>query len=357
MNDDIKSAWLLKRNLRRLRLILTALACAALTPAAEAAPAPQQIAQAGPLKLVGGTVDACAIGYRTYGTLLPDRSNAVLLPTWLTGRTADLDGLIGPGKFVDSTKWYVITVDAIGDGVSCSPSSSEPKERLAFPEFSIGDMVDAQHRLLVKTLGVKHLHAVVGMSMGGMQALQWAVRYPDFASKIVAIVATPQPTGQDLLTWNAQLRSIDESASWRGGDYAEGTQFKTLAALQTLSIWTPDYRVQNTSRAQFSHFLQAQDTANLATFSAVDWYRQLQALIRFNLADDAGGTLAGVAHKITAPMLIVTSKRDHMVNPGPVTALAGLTGARQLVLDSDCGHMAPVCDMPAVSAAIAEFLQ
>ena len=348
-------AAVVARTQRRLIFLASVLASLACAPVAGAAQ--QQFAAVGPLELAGGRLAECAIGYRTYGKLAPDKSNAVLFPTWLPGRTADLEGLIGPGKLVDSSKWFVVTVDALGDGVSCSPSNSKARPRLAFPTFSIKDMVVSQHKLLTDTLGITHLHAVVGMSMGGLQALQWAVTYPAFASKVVAIIATPQPTSQDLLTWNAELRSIEDDARWQGGEYPEGTQFRTLAAIQALSIWTPQYRVRSTPRADFAGFLQQQDTANLSTFSAVDWYRQLQALISFDLPAQEDGTLQGVARKIKTPLLIVTSRQDHMVNPAPVTSLATLAGSRQLVLDSDCGHMAPVCELPAVSAAIAEFLQ
>lgn len=337
------------------RSAMAAIATAALLLATPAGAAEQQLAGIGALKLAGGTLDACSIGYRTYGTLAADKSNVVLVPTWLTGRSADLEGLIGAGKLIDPARWYVITVDALGDGVSCSPSNSKTQARLDFPRFTIADMVESQHRLLHGVLGISHVHAVVGMSMGGMQALQWAVSYPDFASRVVAMIATPQPTAQDLLTWTAELRSIDESVAWHGGHPADGARFNTLAAIQSQVLWTPSYRASNTARAGFAAFMQQQDSANLASFSAVDWYRQLQALLSFDLVGN--GDLAALARSIKAPLLLVTSARDQMVQPGPASALARLSGARHLALDSDCGHMAPVCELPRVSAAIAGFLE
>ena len=317
--------------------------------------APQQGGDVGPLELSGGHLAECSIGYRTYGVLNADKTNVVIFPTWLTGRTADLEAFIGPGKLVDSSHWYVVTLDAIGDGVSCSPSNSKSNPRLKFPQFSISDMVKSQHRLLVTKLGINHVHAVVGMSMGGLQSLQWSVLYPKFANKIVAIVASPQPTSQDLLTWTSELRSIDESVAWQNGNYTDNTKFKALAAIQMQALWTPTNRARTTPRAGVADFIAQQEQQMLGGFSVVDWYRQLQALASFDLVGSSG--MSGLAAKITAPMLIVTSTQDHMMNPGPATALATASNAQLLALDNDCGHIAPICELDLVSKTIAEFLQ
>lgn len=342
----------MKKTLSVIAGLLTGLA---LFAASTAWAAPQQKAAIGSLKLAGGQLTQCEVGYRTYGTLAADKSNVVLFPTWLTGKTADMEFLIGPGKLIDSSKWFVVTVDALGDGISCSPSTGTSTPKLKFPQFSIANMVESQHRLLTGSLGIQHVHAVVGMSMGGMQALQWSVSYPDFADKIVAMIATPQPTSQDLLTWSAEMRSIDGSAGWKGGNYSKGARFDALVAVHTLSLWTPTYRARTTPRSDFEKYIAGEQLSQLNAFNVVDWYRQLQALSTFDLV--GSGDMAALAHSIKTPLMIVTSAQDHMVNPGPATMLAGLSHAKLLALDSDCGHIAPVCEMATVGTAIAEFLQ
>ena len=93
----------------------------------------------------GAVIQDCQIGYRTFGMLNTQRSNAILFPTWFTGTSQELTGEIGPGKLVDPSQYFVIAVDALGDGVSSSPSNSTAQPRMKFPEFSIRDMVAAEH--------------------------------------------------------------------------------------------------------------------------------------------------------------------------------------------------------------------
>ncbi len=85
----------------------------------------------------------------------------------------------------DTGKYFVVTIDAIGNGVSSSPSNSKSQPRLSFPNFTIRDMVESEHRLATETFGIKHLHAVMGISMGGMQTFEWITAYPDFMDAAV----------------------------------------------------------------------------------------------------------------------------------------------------------------------------
>nr|WP_314582604.1 alpha/beta fold hydrolase [uncultured Pseudomonas sp.] len=327
----------------------------AMTSACAATAAEQQLASIGALTMTGGKIKQCSLGYRTYGTLAADQGNVVLVPTWLTGRTADQVDMIGPGKLIDTDRWYVIALDALGNGVSCSPSNSKSHPRLKFPEFAIRDMVKAQHRLLALTLGIDHVHAIVGISMGGMQALQWAVMYPDYASNIVTIVGTPQPTAQDLQVWKAEMLAIERNPGWNNGNYPPGTAFRTLTSLHTESLWTPEHAAAKTVAAKRPTEDSLHGTQTSQSFSAVDWYRQLQAMTTFDLVRDGG--MAALAGKIKARMLIITSEQDRLVDPGPSKALAAQKRTTKLlVLNNDCGHMAPVCEMKKVDQAVKAFL-
>jgi homoserine O-acetyltransferase len=328
----------------------------AVTSACVSIASEQQLASIGSLTMVGGKVKQCSIGYRTYGTLAADQSNVVLVPTWLTGRTADQVDMIGPGKLIDTDRWYVIALDAVGNGVSCSPSNSKTDPRLKFPQFGIRDMVKAQHRLLALTLGIDHAHAIVGISMGGMQALQWAVMYPDYARNIVTIVGTPQPTASDLQIWNAELTAIERNPGWNGGNYLPGTPFKSLAALHTESLWTPEHAAAKAVAARRPTEDRLHGTQTSQSFSAVDWYRQLQAMTTFDLVRD--GDMATLSRKIKARLLIITSEQDRLVDPAPSKALASQKRTTKLlVLDNDCGHMAPVCEMKKVDQTVKAFLE
>jgi homoserine O-acetyltransferase/O-succinyltransferase len=195
----------------------------------------QKFGDLGDFKLESGAVIRdCRIGYHTLGKLNDDKSNAVLWPTWFTGSSEQLAPLVGPDGYVDSSRFFVILVDALGNGVSSSPSNSSVQPHMDFPVFTIGDMVNTQHRLLTEKLGINHLRAVMGISMGGMQTFQWIVSYPEFMDKAVAIVGSPRLTAYDLLLWRSEASAIEEDKDWNGGNYSTKPR---LAPLQRSTTW------------------------------------------------------------------------------------------------------------------------
>src|SRR5215467_8730224 len=121
-----------------------------------------------------------SISYVTHGTLNVKKSNAILMVTAISGNHHRLDVLIGPGKALDTDKYFIVATDAISNGLTTSPSNSKVQPHMKFPRFIMRDMVQSQYRLLKDKLGIEHVVAVIGPSMGGMQALQWGVSYPDF---------------------------------------------------------------------------------------------------------------------------------------------------------------------------------
>ena len=314
----------------------------------------QQFAELGDCPLLSGEVIRdCRLGYRTFGQLNDAGTNAILFPTWFTGTTDDLVkfGYVGPGLIADSATYFIVTVDAFGNGVSSSPGNSESQRGAGFPELRIADMVNAEHRLLTEKLGISHLHGVIGVSMGGMQALEWAVRYPAFMKKAVTIVGTPRQTSYDLLLWNAQLGAIQNLAD----DDHENT-IRVIAALDNLNAYTPTYVANNTPAAGYEKFLQL--SVDLITRNGLEnRVPQLQAMIHHDISATFGGSMTTAAAAISADLLIVASQEDHMVNPIPSRELAGLAGAEFLELTGACGHIAVGCDMERVIEVVQQFLR
>jgi homoserine O-acetyltransferase len=213
-------------------------------PAAE-----QEFAYIGDLALErGGVIKNCRVGYRTYGVLNADKSNAILWPTWFGGTSGQLEDMIGPGRLADSSHYFVITADALGNGVSSSPSNSQSQQDAGFPRFTIGDMVRAHHRLVTEKLGLKQLYAVMGISMGGMQTFEWMVAYPEFMTKAVPIVGTTSQTSMDLMLWGAQL-GIIEAAQNCNCNRTEA--MRNVGMIHSFALDTPQYRVRETPPQEF----------------------------------------------------------------------------------------------------------
>lgn len=290
----------------------------------------------------GETIEECRVAYRTFGKLDASRSNVVLFPTWFTGTTKTL-AVDVPDRLVDTKRFFLVLVDALGNGVSSGPSSSRRQPRLRFPKFTVHDMVESQRRLLREVLGVRKLHAVMGISMGGMQAYEWAVSHPDEVERVVPIVGTPQLTTQDLLLWNAELHLLQGSSAFAGGAYAEPRpKIPALQELHWLMLTTPAHRNAETSRDAFAAW--SGKIANDTAFDWNDWHRQLEAMLAHDVARAWGGDLAAAAARVKAKGLVVVAEHDQMVNPEPSKVFAKAMNASLVVLDSPCGHMVPSCD-------------
>jgi homoserine O-acetyltransferase len=341
-----------------IRLFALLLAGATLFPPAGPAqpePAPLHFADLGDLKLENGQViHDCKLGYRTVGTLNAEKSNAILFPTWFTGNSGDIVGLVGPGKFVDGSRFFVIAVDALGDGVSCSPSNSHAQPGIQFPQFSIRDMVVSEYRLVTETLHLSHLHAVMGQSMGGMQTFQWMVSYPDFFDQAIPIVGSPQLTSYDLMLWKTEEEALRMDPEWNDGKYTKNPKLEVVALIHDMNLTTPRFRVEHTTHGDFPAYFKHVATESRTYFDANNWLRQLQAMTGHDIAK--GSSLEAAARQVKAHVLVVSASQDHMVDPIPAIHFADLLKAQRLILDSDCGHLAPGCEMDKVSAAVNRFL-
>lgn len=307
----------------------------------------QQFAALGEFNLRSGAViHDFRLGYRTFGQLNAAKSNAILWPSWLGGTTQDLVQFIGLNKVVDSTKYFVVLVDAIGNGISTSPSNSKTQARLAFPEFTIRDMVESEHRLATGVLHLTHVHAVMGSSMGGMQTFEWVVAYPDFMDVAVPMAGSPQSTSYDKLLWTAEMDALRLDAEWKDG---KGTQpmtggFAVYNEIGNMNVTSPAYRVAKTTPQDFPKFIEQtrkELTINAAT--ACDAIRQRQAINALDIPGEFGETMEQAAKSVHAKLLVVISPEDHMVNPTPALAFAGMMGAAVLTLESPCGHLSLDC--------------
>jgi homoserine O-acetyltransferase len=325
-----------------------------LTALPSVAHAQQQFADLGDFKLESGEVIRhCRIGYRTFGRLDARRANAVLFLTWFSGTSEPLADMFGHGKMVPGER-FGIAVDALGDGISSSPSNSTVQPRMKFPRFTIRDMVESQRQLL-RLLRIDHLEAVMGVSMGGMQAFQWAVSHPLYMDKVVAIPGSPRPAAYDLLLWQAQNEAVMLDPAWKGGEYQTPPSGRLVAAINALTDMTPE-RFGREHRRDRVLAAIAEDARDVERFDTNNRIRQTQAILAHDVSSTFGGSLERAAASVKARMLVVVTASDHIVTPGPALEFARAARAQVLKLDNDCGHAGPNCEYDRVKERVGAFL-
>jgi len=311
-----------------------------------------KVADLGECELVSGEVIRdCRLGYRTVGTVAPDSSNVVLFPTAFTATSKGVLDLFAPGGLIDTSEYFVVVVDAFGNGVSSSPSNSTTQRHSEFPRVAIRDMVRHQHRLLTEHLGVSHLKAVVGFSMGGMQALEWAVSYPGFAEKIVSISGSPQLAVYDIVLWETEVRILE----W----------FLDCECQAPAGVWWglgfllagPDYHAGESPRGRLAEIRAQFDEASLTEDMAYDLTTQLHAMIGHDVAAQYDGSLEQAASQVQSEVLVVHGLYDHVVTPAPALEFARLLNAGTLESASNCGHAVLWCEADSINPAVGEFLR
>ena len=326
--------------------------------------------------LADGTImPEATIAYETYGRLAPDARNAVLFTHGFTGshhaagrnpsngnQPGSWDGLIGPGKAIDTDRLFVVASNMLGssygstNAASINPVTGEPYGP-DFPAIALRDIVAAQKRLL-GALGIRHLVAVAGPSYGGYQAFQWAVAYPDFIDAIVAVNTAPWAsanTDKQLAEMRARLATDPD---WHGGRYYGKSGAKTVLAeirVETLKR----YGIEANLAPRYPDLPEREAAIREA---AANWARNWDAnslliLRRALLGFDARPDFA----KIKAKILYVLCRTDALfppkIAPGVMAGLkeAGVE-AQYFELDSDLGHSSSGPEHAKWSPTLREFL-
>ncbi len=331
---------------------------------------PHQLYKLGDLKLESGEViKDFAISYVTHGTLNARKSNAILMVTAISGNHHRVDFLIGPGKALDTNRYFIIATDAIGNGLTTSPSNSTAQPRMKFPQYSLRDMVASQHRLVTEHLGVQHVVTVIGPSMGGMQTLQWGVSHPDFTDSLVAMVPLAKTPAWSIAVLEATRKAIMLDAAWNHGDYTAPPEqgirlWRDL--LNFLAARTPDmYRDQFPNPLDVLPWLQAQEGNLIKAFDANDWIYQTWAYDRHDVGGTPGfnGDTAKALGAIKAKTLILVGSKD-LLNPEwePRDAARNIRDARVVTISpgtvtghASAGGIFPA-DVEFLNREIAEFL-
>lgn len=322
--------------------------------------APHHLAELGDLALESGAVIRdFAQSYVTHGSLNADRSNAILVCSALTGTHHRLDFLIGEGKALDTSRHFIVATDPIGNGLSTSPSNSAAQPGMRFPRYSVRDMVHAQHRLLTERLGITRLHAVVGASLGGMQAIQWAVSHPQFMESMVAMTAMAKTPPWGALVVEAARACLMADPAWTGEgfDGVPERGWRAYAGLvNALVMHTPEAMAEQAPPGDVHAWFEAiVDQTRAQGFDATDYLFQSWAYQAHDVGTTPGfgGDTDRALASIEARALVIAPPID-LFNPvaGAHAAAAVIPGARLLEIPSEQGHAAAT----SLKAADAAFL-
>lgn len=171
----------------------------------------------------GGKIRNLTLAYATFGTLSPKKDNAILFPSWYSGTNKILElAYIGEGRALDPSRYFIILVNQIGNGLSSSPHNTPaPFNAAAFPRVQIGDDVRAQHRLVTQKFGIENLELVAGGSMGAQQTYEWAVRFPDAVKRAAPIAGLAKGTAHNRLLVETFIEAIASDPAWDSGWYAD----------------------------------------------------------------------------------------------------------------------------------------
>jgi homoserine O-acetyltransferase len=313
----------------------------------------QKIADIGNLILMSGdTINNCSIGYRTFGKINSDTSNIIIYPTWFGGTSENIGTLLSKYRFIDTTRYFVIAVDALGNGISTSPSNYN--DDTVFDSLTIKDMVNSQHKLLTENFKLKNVFAVIGGSMGSMQALEWATSYPDFMKKIVAYVSSPKVSSFDLLWINTQLNTFETG---RRNGMTDQEIKKSLDMMTAVISRSPAYYIEKYDEVEMNKYLESFDKAPPKDFSLDNYICQLKAIMHHDISIPFNKSMEAAAKAIKAELFIIVSENDMMVNPIKAINLAELTEARLMILQNNCGHLAVSCEIEKCRQEIDNFLQ
>lgn len=344
------------------------------------------------------------LGYETYGKLNSNKDNVILIAHYFSasshaaGKYSEKevvagywDSLIGPGKAIDTNRFFVVSTDNLCNVqwknpfvITTGPQSINPqtgkKWGSEFPTFTFRDMAHIQKRFLKEHLGIEKLYAVAGPSAGGFIALEWAIQYPDLVERVVGVITNPQTPSQTAFTvCQHAMRAIQLDSNWCGGDYSEDNEpvegLRLAVQMMNAGAFTAEFYEEIYGRQpekenfidpniqtslEFERKLGDAVADSSRMVDASHWYYTCKATL---LHDVSRGftSLREALEKIQAKVLLVSCLQDQLQptkwNREMVEILKEQGKKADLVcIESTKGHMAGVLDGKLFEERIRQFL-
>jgi homoserine O-acetyltransferase/O-succinyltransferase len=299
----------------------------------------------------GGSIRGCKLAYATYGTLNRAKDNAILITTWYSGTSKIMaDVYVGEGRALDPSKYFIVIINQIGNGLSSSPHNTPPPACMArFPKVRIGDDVRAQHKLLTEKFGIEELALVTGGSMGAQQTFEWAVRYPDMVKRAAPIAGTAKNTDHDFLYTATLNEAIMSDPGWKGGWYSASSEvaegLRRQAKLWAVMGWSTEFFTHEVWR-EWGYSSVEDFVVNFMEgyFLPMDPNDLLCLAWKWQRGDVSritGGDLAAALGRIKAKTFVLPIDEDMFFPPRDCEAEQKMIpGSEFRVISSLCGHLA-----------------
>lgn len=356
------------------------------------------VAEKEPLKLdCGKEISDFPLAYQTYGTLNQQKDNAILVCHGLTGdqylatkhpvtgKPGWWQTIVGAGEILDTDRYFIVCINVLGGCLGSYGPKDTNRETgkpygLDFPILTIGDMVRAQ-KLLLDKLGVEQLLAVIGGSMGGMLALEWASRYPDYVYACAPIATAARHTAQNIAFHEIGRQAIMADPDWCDGNYIEKKKFpaKGLAVARMTAHVTylseaalhRKFGRELQDRQQVTYgfeadfqvesYLRYQGKAFVDRFDANSYLYITRAMDYFDLAADHG-TLAKAFENTPTRFCVISFSSDWLFNTEEAKRVVHALNACKarvsfVEIESDKGHDAFLLDEPQFYETLGGFLQ
>jgi homoserine O-acetyltransferase len=343
-------------------------------------------------------------GYETYGKLSPEKDNVILVCHYFTGTSHAAgkysendsapgwwDKLIGPGKGIDTDKYFVICTDSISNinhynpnVITTGPASIDPTTNkpygMNFPIFTLKDVIRSQKHLL-ESLGINKLKLVIGPSMGGLQAFLWGRHFPEMVEKLVSVVATPVMRPMGLMVPNQLgIEAIMLDPKWNNGDYYSSEPprrgllqaFKILLTATRSDHWShnsfgrrlldPEGKTCPSPFKSFKGRFLVEDEIEKTVLQRMEFFDAnayayiAKANTLFDLCEN-GETLAEALAKINVPVQMIIDKSDLIFTPEQAEAALPLfPDAELFYYDSKNGHLSCLFDIDCFAKELKQFI-
>jgi homoserine O-acetyltransferase/O-succinyltransferase len=330
----------------------------------------------------GGLIPGVRVAYETWGTLDGDGGNAVLVEHALTGDSHVVgpagpghptggwwDGLIGPRRALDTDRFFVVCANVLGGCQGTTgPSSPGPdggRWGARFPEVTVGDQVRVE-AALADALGIDRWACVVGGSMGGMRALEWAVALPDRVATLLFLASSAVASGDQIGTQTTQQAAIRSDPRWRGGDYPRDDPplaglgiARRIAHLTYRSAWELSERfgneVQDDGRFAVASYLEHHADKLGRRFDAGSYVLLTETMNSWDVGRGRGGVQAAL-RRVTARTLVAGVDSDRLYPLEQQAQVADALGVPLRVIASPYGHDGFLIEVAAVGDLLRELL-